>query len=199
MPLYDSQVSWLANQAMNYLVGGEIPQRMGTAHPNIVPYQAFATGDGELMLAVGNEEQFAACAVVIGQPDLIEDPRFASNALRLEHREILIERMSRALHARTTDEWLGAFREAGVPAGPVNDLSQVFADPHVAERGLVAEVDHGAAGRIPTVVNPVRFSGQRQRAELAPPMLGEHTDEILAEELGYSQHKISALRAAGAI
>jgi crotonobetainyl-CoA:carnitine CoA-transferase CaiB-like acyl-CoA transferase len=199
VPLFDSQVAWLANQAMNYLVGGETPGRLGTAHPNIVPYQSFATADGDLMLAVGNDEQFAACVGIMGLGDLANDDRYRDNERRLRNRDSLIERLSQALMEQPTSYWLDSFRRAGVPAGPINDLAQVFSDPHVAERGLVRELDHPVAGHVPTVVNPVRFSGAAPRADMRPPMLGEHTEDVLKRVLGYSADEIDALRSAGAI
>jgi len=199
VPLFDSQVAWLANQAMNYLVSGEVPVRHGSAHPNIVPYQTFRTKDGDIALAVGNDQQFRKCAKAVGLPELADDERFSTNADRLRHREVLVDTLAERLRGDSTEHWLRRFRQRGVPAGPVNDLAQVFADDHTLARKLVQTLPHAVAGTVPTVVNPVRFSGSEQRAELAPPVLGEHTEEILRERLGYSTERIARLRADGAI
>ncbi|MEQ8205215.1 MAG: CoA transferase [Woeseia sp.] len=199
VPLFDSQVAWLANQAMNYLVGNEIPQRHGNAHPNIVPYQSFATADGYLMLAVGNDRQFAACAECLELGHLATDPRFSGNSGRVKYRDELVATIAGKLLTATTADWLRKFRERGVPSGPINDLAQVFADPHTVERGLVHALPHPLAGSVPSVANPVRFSATPTRMRSAPPLLGEHTDDVLQKTLGYSAEKIAALRAAGTI
>ena len=199
VPLFDSQVAWLANQAMNYLVGGSVPPRHGNAHPNIVPYQSFATADGELMLAVGNDRQFEACAECLGVGELARDDRFSSNAARVRHREALVPKLAKRLATGSSETWLSAFRERGVPAAPINNLEQVFADPHVHERELVRHLAHPFANTVPTVSNPVRFSETPVQYRSAPPILGEHTEEILAEVLGYAPEKIAALADAGAI
>jgi len=199
LSLYDSQVAWLANQNMNYLVSGEAPVRQGSAHPNIVPYQAFATADGHLMLAVGNDRQFASCMQCLKYAELASDPRFSSNADRVRNRALLIPLLSERMGQRKTAHWLQAFAEHAVPAGPINDLSQVFGEPFAEERELVHEIPHPLAGTVATVANPVRFSATPVAYDRAPPLLGQHTDEVLMEVLNCSAERIQALRDAGAV
>lgn len=197
--LYDSQVAWLANQNMNFLVGGQIPGRRGTAHPNIVPYQAFATADGHLMLAVGNDTQFRACCRCIGEPALADDARFANNASRVEYREQLIDLLAAAFVRHDTAYWLSALAEQQVPAGPINDIGTVLTEPFAEERQLVRQLEDPRGGSVPTVSNPVRFSATPVGYDRAPPELGQHTEEVLSVDLGYPEAKIQSLRDAGAI
>ncbi len=199
VPLYDSQVAWLANQNMNYLVGGVIPQRRGTAHPNIVPYQVFPTRDGHLMLTVGNDEQFANCVDVLDRPGLATDERFSTNAARVQNRDDLIRTMRTAFLAKDTASWLSAFSEVGVPSGPINNIQQVFESEYAREQALVRSLRHPLDEALPTVANPIRFSDTPVEYDKAPPMLGQHTDEILGEWLGYSAKIIGDLRESGAI
>lgn len=198
LALYDSQVAWLANQNMNYLVGGLVPQRQGTAHPNIVPYQVFATADGHLMLAVGNETQFRACTEALACPELADDPRYLTNAVRIENRESLIAALAEIFLTRDTDHWLGALGARGVPVGPINDIADIFSDPYAGERQLVRHLEHPSAGEIPTVANPVRFSETKVQYRHAPPILGQHTAEVLSS-LNFSPDEIAALQRDGAI
>ena len=199
VPLYDSQVAWLANQNMNYLVGGVVPGRMGTAHPNLVPYQAFATRDGDLMLAIGNDRQFADLMACIGRTELATDPKFASNAARIEHREELVGIVGDRLCQESTAYWLAELASRSVPAGPINDLAEVLDNEFAAERELVRSVRNAAGDDVPTVANPVDFSATPAVYERAPPLLGEHTGEVLREWLGYSAEAIEALRNKAAI
>ena len=199
LSLYDTQVAWLANQAMNFLLTGDVPARRGTAHPNIVPYQAFATRDGYLMLAVGNDRQFAACAACVGAPELAPDERFRTNALRVQHRDTLVPLLEEKIGAMRTASLLEMFAEHGVPAGPINDLAQVFGEEFARERNLVREIDHPLSGKVPTVANPVHFSETPVVYARPPPQLGEHTDAVLHEILQYSPDRIQALRESGAI
>jgi len=199
VPLYDSQVAWLANQAMNFLVGGIRPERRGTAHPNLVPYQTFASSDGYITLAVGNDRQFAACASCIGKPGLAEDPRFGRNADRVENRKSLVHILREVFLTRTTSSWLQELSAAGVPAGPVNSVADVLTDAYAAERGLVRTMQHALDAELPTVANPVGFSRTPVCYGSAPPTLGQHTNEVLKEWLSYSDEKIESLQAAGAI
>ena len=173
LALLDVQVATLANQAMNYLVGGKVPGRSGNAHPNIVPYQAFAAADGHLILAIGNDGQFRRFCETAGVPDMGTDPRYATNAARLANREELCARIAALMAARSMDDWIAALEKAGVPCGPINTLDRVFRDPHVQARAMVQQVEHPLAGSIPTVRNPILFSRSRMRLHRAPPLLGE--------------------------
>lgn len=199
VPLYDSQVAWLANQAMNFLVGGSIPERMGTAHPNLVPYQAFSTSDGTLMLAVGNDAQFAAFAHCIGEPGLSTDRRFKRNSDRIANRKELVARIQRSLETQSTGFWLQKLAEQGVPAGPINDIGEVLTNAHAQERELVRQLRNSRGQEIPTVSNPIRFSETPVSYNHAPPLLGEHTNEVLQEWLGYSDELIAELRESAAL
>ena len=199
VPLFDSQVAWLANQNMNYLVGGDVPGRMGTAHPNIVPYQAFPTADGHIMIAVGNDRQFAACMLCCRVPGLADDARFHTNQDRLQNREALVSLMTEALALQNSGDWLRELTDAGVPCSPINDLCQVFSGVYAAERELVQNLEHPYSDKLPTVANPVRFSASPVCYERAPPLLGEHTNEVLIDWLGYSDEAIERLKRAGTI
>jgi formyl-CoA transferase len=199
VPLYDSQVAWLANQNMNFLVGGKAPVRMGTAHPNLVPYQAFSTADGSMILAVGNDRQFAACAECIGEPELARDPLYARNSDRVTNRDALVRRLQHALAKNTTAHWLEQLEKRGVPAGPINDIGEVLGNDYARERQLVRQVENSAGEPVPTVANPVDFSATAVHYAKAPPRLGEHTDEVLREWLGYSDESIAELRASSVI
>ena len=199
VPLYDTQVAWLANQNMNYLVGGETPVRMGTSHPNLVPYQAFPTRDSHLMIAVGNDRQFRSCVECLGIVELADDKRFDCNEARVLHRDDLVDRMSSVLKENDTEFWLARMSKKGVPAGPINSIADVFTEPYAQERELVRQLHHPVAGQIPTVANPVGFSATPVAYRYAPPMLGEHTAEVLSGELGLSAEQIDALASKGAI
>jgi crotonobetainyl-CoA:carnitine CoA-transferase CaiB-like acyl-CoA transferase len=199
LSLLDTQVAWLANQNLNFLVTGESPQRQGTAHPNIVPYQAFATADGYLMLAVGNDAQFARFCRTAGVPELASDPRYATNIGRVSHRAELVPAVARALATRGTREWLAALEAAQVPCGPINDLSQVFAEPQVQFRGLRIDLPHPTAGTVPGVRNPVRFSRSPVSYDRAPPLLGADTQAVLRDRLGLDAGTLEALSRRGVI
>jgi crotonobetainyl-CoA:carnitine CoA-transferase CaiB-like acyl-CoA transferase len=199
VPLYDSQVAWLANQNMNFLIGGETPARMGSAHPNLVPYQSFATADGHLMLAVGNDRQFEACLDCLGLVDLMTDRRFATNAGRIAHRETLISELAAVFARTSTAEWLERLATHGVPAGPINTIADVLTDDYAHERQLVRRLPHTIAGDVPVVANPVGFSATPVTYRHAPPRLGEHTTEILAGDLGMDRESIRALTEAGIV
>ena len=199
IPLYDSQVAWLANQAMNYLVGGDTPVRLGTAHPNLVPYQTFASKDGHFTLAVGNDVQFAACVKSIGRGDLADDPRFVTNSARVEHRELLIGQLEALFRGKSTQHWLSAFKSAGVPAGPINTIDDVLSGDYAEERQLVRQVNHPLDPHLATVANPLRFSSSEVAYDGAPPMLGEHTRCILKDWLEYPDSHIESLIESGAV
>ena len=194
VPLYDSQVAWLANQNMNFLISGRAPARMGTAHPNLVPYQAFETRDGNLMLTVGNDRQFRSCCDVFELPQIKIDPRFATMKKRIQNRDLLIPILQSRLRERGSGEWLALLLEQGVPAGPVNDIAEVLSNQHARERNLVRQIRNSENISVPTVSNPVEFAETPVCYEHAPPALGEHTNEVLREWLGYSDARIDALR-----
>jgi crotonobetainyl-CoA:carnitine CoA-transferase CaiB-like acyl-CoA transferase len=199
LALLDVQVACLANQTANYLIGGSVPRRMGNAHPNIVPYQDFPTADGDMILAVGNDSQFARLCEVAGKPEWARDERFATNAQRVKHRGELIPLLRQATVMRTTSDWITALEEAGVPCGPINRLDDVFADPQVVARGLRIDLPHAVAGTVPGVANPIRMSASPVAYDRGPPTLGEHTGEVLAEWLGMDEQAIAALKAAAVI
>ncbi|OKA22565.1 CoA transferase [Pseudomonas versuta] len=199
MALLDVQVACLANQAMNYLTTGVSPQRLGNAHPNIVPYQDFPTADGDFILTVGNDNQFRKFAEVAGRPEWGDDPRFVSNKQRVANRAVLVPLIRQATVFRTTAEWVSQLEAVGVPCGPINDLAQVFADPQVQARGLAMQLPHALAGLVPQVASPIRLSGTPVEYRNAPPLLGEHTQEILERVLGLDSVAVEALREAGVL
>lgn len=198
MALLDTQVAMLANLGANYLVTGVAPRRAGNAHQNIVPYQVFEAADGHFILAVGNDTQFAKFCVVAGRPDLASDPRFAKNAGRVRHRDTLVPLLADIARTRSKRDWLAALQSAKVPCGAINDLAEVFADEQVRQRRLRTSMPHPLAGEIALVANPIRTSTGAVRYRLPPPLLGEHTDEVLAE-FGYDAAERAALRAAGVL
>ncbi len=194
LALFDTQVAFLANQAMNYLATGEVPGRIGNAHPNIVPYQTFRTADGDIILACGNDNLFGKFCEVAGCQELVRDERFATNARRVENREAITELLAEVFARRTTREWVEMLETAGVPNGPINDIRQVFEEPQAIARGLRFELPHPTAGSVPLVASPMRFSATALEPKLPPPTLGQHTDEILREILGLDGDAISKLR-----
>ncbi|MCK0196742.1 CoA transferase [Ancylobacter sp. 6x-1] len=199
LALFDVAMASLANQALNYLVGGTAPRRLGNAHPNIVPYQAFETADGHLILAVGNDGQFARFCRLADLAHLPEDPRFATNAARVAHREAVIPEVAAALKRQTTAEWLAMLDAAGIPAGPINTIAQAFAEPQALARGLALSLPHVLGGTAPGVRSPVRLSGSPPGEPLAPPTLGQHTAEVLGGLLGLDEAEQARLRAAGVV
>ena len=190
--LFDVQLAMLANQGSNFLIGGMVPGRIGTAHPNIVPYQRFATRDGFLVLAVGTESQFATMCGLIGLPDLPHDERFSTNANRVGHREVLVALLQKAFLQSDTEGWIAVLEHANIPCAPVRDLEQVFTDPQVAAREMVLESEHPEAGKIRTVAQPMKLSDATTQSTKVPPRLGEHTAEIL-QDLGYSEEKVAKI------
>jgi formyl-CoA transferase len=198
LSLLDSAMSLLINQASSYLIGGNVPKRYGNAHPTIVPYQTFPTAEGTLMVGTANDRQFARFCQVIGLPALPDDARFRTNRQRVIHRDDLLPLIERALLARTAAEWNDLCWQAGVPVGPVRDIAQAFADPQVVARGLVTTVEHPTAGAVPLVASPVRFDGEQAQTRRYPPLLGEHTAEVLAEA-GFDAPEIAGWVADGTV
>lgn len=199
MALLDCQVAMLANVSMNYLTSGNAPVRQGNAHQNIVPYQVFKCRDGYLILAVGNDEQFARFCAEAGIADVARDARYATNRNRVLNRDVLIPQLEAVFLARNRDDWLAAFERLGIPAGPINDLAQVFDDAQVRHRGLQLALPHPEAGTVPSVANPIRYSATPVRPGAAPPMLGAHGEEVLGDILGMSASDIAQLQRDGVI
>jgi crotonobetainyl-CoA:carnitine CoA-transferase CaiB-like acyl-CoA transferase len=191
MALLDTQISMIANMNMNYLIAQRPPRRMGNAHANIVPYQVFDAADGQLVLAVGNDSQFAKFCEAAGCA-LHRDARFRKNADRVRHRELIVPLLEDIMRRRTVAEWVALLEPIGVPVGPINDLAQAFAHPQVRSRGLQLELPHPLAGTVPGVANPIRMSATPLRYESARPLLGQHTQEVLGE-LGIGDEELQAL------
>ncbi len=200
MALLDTQVAMLANLGATYLVGGKVPGRAGNAHQNIVPYQVFEAArrpDGQpdhLILAVGNDGQFARYCEIIGKPEWATDPRFARNADRVRNREVLVPLLEAVMKTRPKAEWLAALEAAKVPCGAINDLAEVFADPHVQSRAMVDEWAHPVRPGLRLVASPMKLSGTPVRHDLPPPQLGQHTAEVLGQVLGMDEGQVAALR-----
>ncbi len=198
LALLDVQVACLANQAANFLVSGRSPQRLGNAHPNIVPYEDFPTADGSMILAIGNDSQFARFAAIAGHPEWASDERYATNAGRVRHRDSLRPLLRRATVMKTTAEWIALLEPAAVPCGPINDIAAVFADPQVRHRGLRVDLPHAAGGTAPTVANPIRCARTPVEYRRAPPTLGQDSEAIL-RALGRSPEEIETLRRQGVV
>ena len=199
MGLLDVQVAMLANLSSSFFVSGAAPKRMGNAHQNIVPYHVFPSADEFLIVAVGNDGQFARFCEVVGASEWIEDPRFATNPQRVRNRDLLVGLITERLRKRPAREWLAALEPAGVPCGPINDLAQVFADPQVRHRGMKVAAPHPVAGEVTMVANPIKFSATPIAHDRGPPLLGEHTAEILGGVLGLDADAIDALHKEGVI
>ncbi|MGM0915667.1 MAG: CaiB/BaiF CoA transferase family protein [Pseudomonadota bacterium] len=195
--LLDVQVATLANQALNALVSGRAPERHGNAHPNIVPYQAFACADGHLVLTVGNDTQFARFAALLGHPEWARDPAYATNAARVGNREVLVPMIQAILATRPRDEWLGELEARGIPAGPINSVGEVFEDPQVQHRRMHRVLKRGEL-EVPQVANPLRFDGSSATSDVAPPRLGQDSDTLLTE-MGLTAEDIARLRRAGVV
>ncbi len=193
MSLLDVQVAALANQAMNYLVAEQDPPRLGNAHPNIVPYEAFATADGHIILAVGNDSQFRAFCELAGAADLADNPAFSTNPQRVANRDDLIPLIKQLMQQNSSDWWLTQLESCGVPCGPINTLDQVFSDPQVQHRNMQVDLQHPEIGSVPGVANPVKFSATPVEHRSASPLLGEHSDEVL-QQLGLDAAEIAKLR-----
>ena len=197
--LYDTQLGWLANIASGYLLSGETPRRYGNAHGTVVPYQTFATGDGHLMLAVGNDSQFAALARAVGEPAWANDERFATNPARVQFRDALIPALAAHFRTRPTAEWIEKLRAAGVPCGPVNDIPTALATPQAQHRQMVRTVTDGHGDRIRLIGPAPKLDRTPAHIFRPPPLLGEHTDELLQEKLALTAKEIEALRRSGAV
>jgi len=194
MSLFDVMAASLANQASNYLVSGVAPDRLGNSHPNVVPYQTFATLDGYIIVAVGNDSQFRKLCAAIGKPNLGEDPLYLSNALRVAHRESLIVEIQASMVNQSMDQWLEILESAGVPCGPINTIDRLFSDPQTRERGTQLDLEG-----MPLVANPIKYSRSEINYGIKPPELGVDTDRILESALGLDQAAIEALRAQGIV
>nr|WP_067297467.1 CaiB/BaiF CoA-transferase family protein [Marinobacterium profundum] len=199
MALLDVQVSWLANQALNYFCGGTAPTRTGEYHPNLAPYQPFPTTDGQVIIAIGNDGQFQRFCAAVKQPALAQDPRFRTNPDRVLNRPALVELMSEITRSRSCRDWLDLLRELHVPCGPIQDIAQVFQDPQVLARGMKIEQEHPEIGPVPGVANPIKFSKTQQEYPKPPPKLGEDTTTILERLLEKSPEQIAALQQQGIV
>ncbi len=198
MSLLDTTIAAISHINMNYLIGGVVPKRMGTGHPSIVPYQMFQAKDGPMVVAVGNDGQFGKLCALLGLGDLPQDERFLTNPLRVKNRNALVPQLEAAFAKATAAEWIGKLTQLGVPCGPLNDLKQVFDDPHVKSRGVETRIPHprAAAGSVPALANPARLSATPPACERPAPLLGEHTHEILSTVLGLSDAEIERLKTA---
>jgi len=199
LALLDVQVACLANQSMNYLYSGNSPKRMGNAHPNTVPYQDFPTADGHMILAIGNDGQFAKFCSAAENAQWAQDPRFRTNSARVAHRSELIPLMRQVTLNRTTADWIALLENEGVPCGPINTIADVFADPQVQARGMRIAMTHQVAGDIPLVASPIRLSDTPVQYRTAPPQLGQDTRQVLSEVLGLSQGAIDDLEKQGVL
>jgi len=197
MALLDVQVAMLANMGSNYLHSGKAPKRWGNAHPNIVPYQTFQCSDGYIIVATGNDGQYVKFVEAGGRPELASDPRFVTNPLRVQNRDVLVPILAEMVLTKTRDEWITRLEAVGVPCGPINDIGDVYRNEQVQAREMVVSVPHPTAGSMKLVRSPMRLSATPTDASTAPPTLGQHTDTILRELLGHSDADIAALRTRG--
>jgi len=199
MSLLDCQLATLSNQGQNFLISGEVPKRYGNAHPNVVPYQAFPTSDGHIIIAIGNDFQFRKFCLAAGEPAIAQDPRFLTNADRVRNRAAIVAEVARMVLAQTTMAWLDALGSIGVPCGPINDLEQAFEHPQVRHRGMKLEMDHPVSGKVTLIANPIRFTEHPITYDRPPPVLGQHNTEVLHELLGLDDAEILALEQAGVV
>jgi crotonobetainyl-CoA:carnitine CoA-transferase CaiB-like acyl-CoA transferase len=194
LALLDVQAAVLANQASNYLTGGTVPGRLGNAHPNIVPYQAFATADGHLILAVGNDSQFRRLCTVLDMPDWADNSDYATNSARVVNRQSLCGEISQRLTQHDSAHWLHLLEQHQVPCGPINSIDQVFQDPQILARNMLVTMEDKRAGEVQLVGNPINYSRSGIEYTVPPPILGDNTDSVLGEYLEYSELEISTLR-----
>jgi len=197
--MLDTHVAWLANQGINYLATGENPPRLGNQHPNIAPYQEFPTKDGYIILAVGNDPTFERFCKAFGQEALLADPRFATNPIRVQNRQLVTDTLTPVMKSKTTAEWIEALEALKIGCGPINTLEQVFADPHVQAREMVVEMAHGSGETVKVIANPVKLSATPPSYRSAPPVLGEHTQNVLTDVLKMSASDIVALKEKGIV
>src|SRR5580700_10983006 len=197
--MLDTHVAWLANQGMNYLATGENQPRLGNQHPNIVPYQVFPTADGHMVLSIGNDPTFKRFCEAFALTHLLEDQRFATNAARVQNRQLVTDTLTPVMQQHPTGWWIDKLEALKIGCGPINKLSEVFADPHVQARGVVKEMAHSSGQMVKVIANPVRLSETPTDYRLAPPLLGEHTDMILSERLGLGTEALATLREKGVI
>jgi formyl-CoA transferase len=197
--LFDSHIALLTNVASNYLVGGKPPRRLGNAHPNLAPYEAFTARDGWFVLGVANERQWETLCNLLGHPELQTDPRFTNNGMRVANREALVEELNKIFSQRTVDEWLSDIAQAGLPCGAINSIPQVFAHPQTQARQMTLETEHPTAGTVKLTGFPYKFSETPAEIHAPPPALGQHTEEILKALLGYSSEEVEALKTSKAI
>jgi formyl-CoA transferase len=197
--LLDSQLAWLANVASNYFISGNRPGRFGNAHPNIVPYELFSTADSWIALGVGNDRQWELLCNLAGWEDLIENDRFATNPGRVKNRDELIPLLQERFQTRVSQEWLDLIQAAGIPCGSVNNIDEIFRDPQVLARQMLQELPHPTAGTIKMVGSPLKLSRTPVRIDDAPPLLGQHTEVVLRQYMGYTSQDIRQLREEGAI
>jgi crotonobetainyl-CoA:carnitine CoA-transferase CaiB-like acyl-CoA transferase len=193
--MLDTHVAWLANQGMNFLATGENPPRLGNQHPNIVPYQVFKTADGHIVLSIGNDPTFGKFCKNFGCEGLLEDPRFATNAARVQNRQLVTDTLAVSMQAQTTSWWIEKLESLQIGCGPINTLSQVFADPQVVARHNLVEMQHASGAKMTVIANPVRLSETPADYRLAPPVLGQHTDEVLGGWLGLDEAALAPFRA----
>ena len=197
--MLDAHVAWLANQAMNFLATGENPPRLGNQHPNIVPYQVFRTADGYVMLSIGNDPTFERFCRAFGLEHLLKDERFATNAARVKNRAFVTETLEPVMRAHPTAWWVEKLEEQSIGGGPINTLRDVFEDPQIKARDVVRMMPHASGQDVPVIANPVRLSATPPDYRIPPPVLGQHTHEILAGELGLSEARLAELRSKAVI
>jgi crotonobetainyl-CoA:carnitine CoA-transferase CaiB-like acyl-CoA transferase len=199
LALLEVQVAGLANQAMNYLTTGKVPQRLGNSHPSIVPYQDFPTADGFMVIAVGNDSQFSKLCEALANPEWASDKRFSTNSARVANRDLVITMLSNATKTQPTSHWVNLLEKFGVPCGPINNLEQVFNDPQIKARKVKQEIEHPLNGKLSFVANPIHFSENPIEYRFPPPLLGQHTREVLSQMLGLSEDRLEKLKKSGVI